>query len=191
MKNLILLFLSIHLISCVSDINQDYNTQNTLQFDTFKEILKETWLLDAHKTNNKNYSLFPHDSINEINLSILKRHNVSPEKFINTISHYSQQPNLIDSLLYSIKVDLEKTRSSLPNEDDLDTEELNNNDLKLILNQCPFYSQPLNGEKINMTSDLRDSLFIYFRRNPEKLGHASLRSFSKKLTELTKENKSR
>jgi hypothetical protein len=191
MKNFILLFLSINLISCVSDINQKYNSENTIKFDTFKEILKETWLIDAHKTNNKNYSLFPYDSINEINLSILKKHNVSPEKFINTVTNYSQKPDLIDSLLYSIKVDLEKTYSSLPNEDDSETEELNNNDLKMILNQCPFYSRSLNGGKINMNSDLRDSLFIYFRRNPEKLGHASLRSFSKKLNELTKENKSR
>jgi hypothetical protein len=191
MKNFILLFLSINLISCVSDINQKYNSENTIKFNTFKEILKETWLIDAHKTNNKNYSLFPYDSINEINLSILKKHNVSPEKFINTVTNYSQKPDLIDSLLYSIKVDLEKTYSSLPNEDDSETEELNNNDLKMILNQCPFYSRSLNGGKINMNSDLRDSLFIYFRRNPEKLGHASLRSFSKKLNELTKENKSR
>ena len=133
MKNFILLFLSINLISCVSDINQKYNSENTIKFDTFKEILKETWLIDAHKTNNKNYSLFPYDSINEINLSILKKHNVSPEKFINTVTNYSQKPDLIDSLLYSIKVDLEKTYSSLPNEDDSETEELNNNDLKMIL----------------------------------------------------------
>ena len=178
-------------VSCVNDIEKNYDQQNIIAFDTFKEILKETWLLDAHKTNNQNYSLFPYDSLNEISLSILKKHNTSPLQFSSTIIHYSQNPNLADSLLNCIKIEFEKTYSSLPNKENSVKEELNNIELMVILKQCPFYIYRPNETTIHMNNELRDSLFIYFRRNPEKLGHASLRSFSNKLNKLIKENKSK
>ncbi len=191
MNKLILLILSINLIGCINDIDKIYDSKNTIPFQTFKEILKETWLIDAHKSNNQNYSLFPADSLNEISLSILRKHNTSPEIFNNTITYYSQEPNLTDSLLNSIKKEFEDTYLKLPHEDDSDVQELNKNELIVILKQCPFYIYKSNKTKILMDTELRDSLFLYFRRNPEKLGHATLRSFSNKLNQLIKESKSK
>ena len=191
MKKLILLLSCINFIGCINDIDNRFDKKNTIHFTTFKEILKETWLLDAHKTNNQNYSLFPADSINEISLSILKKHHTSPEKFYNTITYYSQEPELIDSLLKTIREELEETYLSLPHEDDSDIEELNKSELITILRQCPFYTYKPKETKILMNTDLRDSLFLYFRRNPEKLGHATLRTLSNKLNELIKESKSK
>ena len=191
MRNLLLIVLIINLFSCIPDVKENYNENQLVKFNVIKEILKETWLIEAHKINNQNYSLFSPDSINEISLSILRKHNTNPRDFKNTLVYFSNKPLLLDSLLSSIKEDLEETYLSLPHEDENDIQELSNTEIITILKQCPFYIYKHNEKKISMNTELRDSLFIYFRRNPEKLGHSTLRSLSNKLNLLIKENTTR
>ena len=186
MKKLLFFFLFPSICSCISNIDDKNNAENVLSFETSKEILKETWLIDAHKRNNQNYSLFPYDSINEITLSILKKHNASQEDLSNTLDFFSRHPKLLDSLLNAIKKDLEETYKMLPHEDETDIKTLNNSEIINILKQCPFYNYNPNDNKIIINKELRDSIFIYFRNNPEKLGHATLKSLSIKLNELIK-----
>lgn len=190
MKNLIILFLLFNFFfSCISKIEKNYNYDNVLGFETTKEILKENWLIDAHKRNNQNYSLFPSDSLNEISLSILHKHKASQEDLSNTLSYFSRNPILLDSLLRTIKKELDENYLLLPHEDE--NKKLNNTEIINILKQCPFYDYEPNKTKIEMNKNLKDSIFIYFRNNPEKLGHATLRSLSDKLNELIKLNRSR
>lgn len=128
MRKLIYIFIFNLLISgCVNEKTTDHVSENNISDKDFQNIIKNIWLTNAHIFNNKKFTLIPRDSVNYIMYKIIQEKGINKEEFEKSIKYYSQNPELLDSILKDLRDSLEEVFIGISH-DEID-EESNSNDI--------------------------------------------------------------
>ena len=112
---------------CVNEKTTDHVSKNNISDKDFQNIIKNIWLTNAHIFNNKKFTLIPRDSVNYIMYKIIQEKGINKEEFEKSIKYYSQNPELLDSILKDLRDSLEEVFIGISH-DEID-EESNSNDI--------------------------------------------------------------
>lgn len=112
---------------CVNEKTTDHVSENNISDKDFQNIIKNIWLTNAHIFNNKKFTLIPRDSVNYIMYKIIQEKGINKEEFEKSIKYYSQNPELLDSILKDLRDSLEEVFIGISH-DEID-EESNSNDI--------------------------------------------------------------
>ena len=116
--------LALLLNTCVDEKTDNYIHESSISNQEFQEIIKKIWLANAHVYNNKKFTLIPRDSLKNLTFQLLKEKEIDKLEFEKSIQYYSQNPNLLDSIIKNLRDSLEKVFISIPHEELEEREEL-------------------------------------------------------------------
>ena len=135
MRKLIYIFIFNLLISgCVNEKTTDHVSENNISDKDFQNIIKNIWLTNAHIFNNKKFTLIPRDSVNYIMYKIIQEKGINKKEFEKSIKYYSQNPELLDSILKDLRDSLEEVFIGISH-DEIDEESNSNDILKDLLKE--------------------------------------------------------
>mgnify|MGYP001265450466 CR=1 FL=1 len=163
MRKLIYIFIFNLLISgCVNEKTTDHVSENNISDKDFQNIIKNIWLTNAHIFNNKKFTLIPRDSVNYIMYKVIQEKGINKEEFEKSIKYYSQNPELLDSILKDLRDSLEEVFIGISH-DEIDEESNSNEIIKDLLKENSKFIKPdikrSNKRKKN-SNVLTDSLNI-------------------------------
>lgn len=135
MRKLIYIFIFNLLIAgCVNEKTTDYVSENNISDKDFQNIIKNIWLTNAHIFNNKKFTLIPRDSINYVMYKVIQEKGINKEEFEKSIKYYSQNPELLDSILKDLRDSLEEVFIGISH-DEIDEESNSNEIIKDLLKE--------------------------------------------------------
>lgn len=135
MRKLIYIFIFNLLIAgCVNEKTTDYVSENNISDKDFQNIIKNIWLTNAHIFNNKKFTLIPRDSVNYIMYKVIQEKGINKEEFEKSIKYYSQNPELLDSILKDLRDSLEEVFIGISH-DEIDEESNSNEIIKDLLKE--------------------------------------------------------
>lgn len=119
---------------CVNEKTTDYVSENNISDKDFQNIIKNIWLTNAHIFNNKKFTLIPRDSINYVMYKVIQEKGINKEEFEKSIKYYSQNPELLDSILKDLRDSLEEVFIGISH-DEIDEESNSNEIIKDLLKE--------------------------------------------------------
>ena len=119
---------------CVNEKTTDYVSENNISDKDFQNIIKNIWLTNAHIFNNKKFTLIPRDSINFVMHKVIQEKGINKEEFEKSIKYYSQNPELLDSILKDLRDSLEEVFIGISH-DEIDEESNSNEIIKDLLKE--------------------------------------------------------
>ena len=119
---------------CVNEKTTDYISENNISDKDFQNIIKNIWLTNAHIFNNKKFTLIPRDSINYVMYKVIQEKGINKEEFEKSIKYYSQNPELLDSILKDLRDSLEEVFIGISH-DEIDEESNSNEIIKDLLKE--------------------------------------------------------
>ena len=135
MKKLIYIYIFNLLIAgCVNEKTTDYVSENNISDKDFQNIIKNIWLTNAHIFNNKKFTLIPRDSINYVMYKVIQEKGINKEEFEKSIKYYSQNPELLDSILKDLRDSLEEVFIGISH-DEIDEESNSKEIIKDLLKE--------------------------------------------------------
>ena len=135
MRKLIYIYIFNLLIAgCVNEKTTDYVSENNISDKDFQNILKNIWLTNAHIFNNKKFTLIPKDSVNYIMYKVIQEKGINKEEFEKSIKYYSQNPELLDSILKDLRDSLEEVFIGISH-DEIDEESNSKEIIKDLLKE--------------------------------------------------------
>ena len=135
MRKLIYIYIFNLLIAgCVNEKTTDYVSENNISDKDFQNILKNIWLTNAHIFNNKKFTLIPRDSVNYIMYKVIQEKGINKEEFEKSIKYYSQNPELLDSILKDLRDSLEEVFIGISH-DEIDEESNSKEIIKDLLKE--------------------------------------------------------
>lgn len=142
MRKLIYIFIFNLLIAgCVNEKTTDYVSENNISDKDFQNIIKNIWLTNAHIFNNKKFTLIPRDSINYVMYKVIQEKGINKEEFEKSIKYYSQNPELLDSILKDLRDSLEEVFIGISH-DEIDEESNSNEIIKDLLKENSKFIKP-------------------------------------------------
>ena len=135
MRKLIYIYIFNLLIAgCVNEKTTDYVSENNISDKDFQNIIKNIWLTNAHIFNNKKFTLIPRDSVNYIMYKVIQEKGINKEEFEKSIKYYSQNPELLDSILKDLRDSLEEVFIGISH-DEIDEESNSKEIIKDLLKE--------------------------------------------------------
>ena len=119
---------------CVNEKTTDYVSENNISDKDFQNIIKNIWLTNAHIFNNKKFTLIPRDSVNYIMYKVIQEKGINKEEFEKSIKYYSQNPELLDSILKDLRDSLEEVFIGISH-DEIDEESNSKEIIKDLLKE--------------------------------------------------------
>ena len=113
--------LLIALTSCLEEKPKDTIKYPPIKVKEFQTLIKKIWLVNAHLYNNKKFTQIPRDSVGSITNKLLEDYGYKKEDFKKSITYYSENPRLLDSIIKDLRDSLEKVFTGIShdvNEDD-------------------------------------------------------------------------
>ena len=119
---------------CVNEKTTDYVSENNISDKDFQNIIKNIWLTNAHIFNNKKFTLIPRDSVNYTMYKVIQEKGINKEEFEKSIKYYSQNPELLDSILKDLRDSLEEVFIGISH-DEIDEESNSKEIIKDLLKE--------------------------------------------------------
>ena len=119
---------------CVNEKTTDHVSENNISDKDFQNIIKNIWLTNAHIFNNKKFTLIPRDSVNYIMYKVIQEKGINKEEFEKSIKYYSQNPELLDSILKDLRDSLEEVFIGISH-DEIDEESNSKEIIKDLLKE--------------------------------------------------------
>jgi len=187
MKKYLYYYLFIYLLttSCIHENISDSLNKNIIPSNEFQQIIKQSWLVNAHIANNKKSTLIPKDSINDVTIKILNDYSYNEEDLSRSIKFYAANPLLLDSLIKDIIDSLNTLHHANSKKDETIIQDTL---FKVLQNYPPLKDYKWNENYI-FTTDMKDSILLFFKTHPEKLENFTLENIIEKVNQLSKPKK--
>ena len=142
MRDVIYIYIFNLLIAgCVNEKTTDYVSENNISDKDFQNIIKNIWLTNAHIFNNKKFTLIPRDSVNYIMYKVIQEKGINKEEFEKSIKYYSQNPELLDSILKDLRDSLEEVFIGISH-DEIDEDSNSKEIIKDLLKENSKFIKP-------------------------------------------------